>query len=43
MDQHTGSNAAFAANLRTLCDQQGSIAGLCRKINVNRQQFNKYL
>ncbi|PDT14423.1 transcriptional regulator [Rhizobium sp. J15] len=35
--------ASFAANLRTLCDRQGSVAAVCRKIKVNRQQFNKYL
>ncbi len=33
----------LAANLRTLCDRHGSVAGVCRKLNVNRQQFNKYL
>ncbi|WP_334174606.1 helix-turn-helix transcriptional regulator [Pseudoxanthobacter sp.] len=35
--------AAFAENLRLLCDRQGSISAICRKININRQQFNKYL
>lgn len=35
--------ATFAANLRHLCDQRGSISLICRKININRQQFNKYL
>lgn len=34
---------AFAANLRYLCDQRGSISLICRKIQINRQQFNKYL
>ena len=34
---------AFSANLRRLCDQQGSISQVCRKIRINRQQFNKYL
>ncbi|WOS64235.1 helix-turn-helix transcriptional regulator [Sinorhizobium fredii GR64] len=43
MDQFGGNAAALAANLRTLCEGQGSIAAVCRKINVNRQQFNKYL
>lgn len=33
----------FAANLRFLCERQGSISAICRKINLNRQQFNKYL
>lgn len=36
-------SVALAANLRTLCDRHGSVAAVCRKINVNRQQFNKYL
>lgn len=35
--------AAFSANLRQLCEQQGSISQICRKIGINRQQFNKYL
>lgn len=35
--------ADFAANLRLLCDQRGSISQICRKIGINRQQFNKYL
>lgn len=35
--------ADFSANLRHLCDQQGSISHICRKIQINRQQFNKYL
>lgn len=33
----------FAANLRHLCDQRGSISLVCRKMKINRQQFNKYL
>lgn len=33
----------FAANLRFLCEQHGSISEVCRKIKINRQQFNKYL
>lgn len=36
-------SVSFAANLRTLCDRQGSVAAVCRRIKVNRQQFNKYL
>lgn len=35
--------ADFAANLRLLCDLRGSISQICRKIQINRQQFNKYL
>ena len=33
----------FAANLRYLCDQRGSVSNICRKLHMNRQQFNKYL
>lgn len=35
--------ANFAANLRHICGQRGSISHICRKIQINRQQFNKYL
>ncbi|WP_420006367.1 helix-turn-helix transcriptional regulator [Arenibacterium sp. LLYu02] len=34
---------AFAANLKRLCEEHGSISQICRKIGINRQQFNKYL
>ncbi|AZO58684.1 XRE family transcriptional regulator [Mesorhizobium sp. M1A.F.Ca.IN.022.07.1.1] len=43
MNHIAGDTAALAANLRTLCDRHGSVAAVCRKLNVNRQQFNKYL
>ncbi|MEO6299724.1 MAG: helix-turn-helix transcriptional regulator [Paracoccaceae bacterium] len=33
----------FSANLRLLCEQSGSVSLVCRKIKINRQQFNKYL
>jgi len=33
----------FAINLRLLCERTGSITAVCRKIGLNRQQFNKYL
>jgi len=33
----------FGANLRFLCERQGTVSSICRKININRQQFNKYL
>ena len=33
----------FADNLRALCIRHGSIAAVCRALNMNRQQFNKYL
>jgi hypothetical protein len=35
--------ADFAANLRYLCDQRGSVSHVCRRAKINRQQFNKYL
>ena len=35
--------ADFSANLRFLCERQGTISNLCRRIGLNRQQFNKYL
>jgi transcriptional regulator with XRE-family HTH domain len=45
LPQHetTARLAAFSANLRLLCDRQGSISHICRKVGINRQQFNKYL
>lgn len=33
----------FAANLRLLCSTEPSISAACRRIGINRQQFNKYL
>ena len=33
----------FSKNLRTLCNNQISVAHVCRKMEINRQQFNKYL
>ena len=33
----------LAQNLRTLCDSKNSIADICRRIGISRQQFNKYL
>ena len=37
------SNQIFAANLRLICDQYRSVAQVCRSLEMNRQQFNKYL
>lgn len=34
---------AFPANLAFACSQFASIAQVCRRIGINRQQFNKYL
>lgn len=33
----------LANNLRYLCDQKSSISKVCRDLDINRQQFNKYL
>jgi len=33
----------FSANLNLLCSYQRSIAEVCRRLGINRQQFNKYL
>lgn len=33
----------FSANLKTLCSYYKSISEVCRKIDINRQQFNRYL
>lgn len=33
----------FGANLRKLAEGHSSIAGLCRELEINRTQFNRYL
>lgn len=33
----------YAKNLRLLCDEYGTVSDVCRGIEINRQQFNKYL
>ncbi|MGO4855437.1 helix-turn-helix domain-containing protein [Phaeovulum sp. W22_SRMD_FR3] len=42
-DALTARQMNFAANLRLMVDRQGSISQVCRKVGINRQQFNKYL
>ena len=37
------STENLAPNLRLLCSHYRSVAEVCRRIGVNRQQFNKYL
>ncbi len=37
------SKPNFAVNLRLVCDQYRSVAHVCRSMEMNRQQFNKYL
>ena len=39
---HDGQSE-FCANLRTLCSYYRSVADVCRKLNLNRAQFNRYL
>ena len=34
---------AFPENLAYLCGFHASIAEVCRRLAINRQQFNKYL
>lgn len=33
----------LALNLRALCERRDTIANVCRRIGISRQQFNKYL
>lgn len=33
----------FQENLKMLCEQVGTVSEMCRRIGINRQQFNKYL
>lgn len=35
--------AVFGQNLRVLCEGESSISDLCRRIGINRTQFNRYL
>ena len=39
----TLNRSNFATNLKLLCTQHPSVAHVCRSLNINRQQFNKYL
>ncbi len=36
-------NEHFRSNLRLLCNHYRSIAEVCRRLDINRAQFNKYL
>lgn len=38
-----GMNTYLSKNLNVLCSYYSSIAEVCRKLSINRQQFNKYL
>ncbi|GAB1619902.1 helix-turn-helix transcriptional regulator [Pseudomonas sp. NGC7] len=33
----------FQENLKMLCEQVGTVSEMCRRVGINRQQFNKYL
>ncbi|MBR0830133.1 helix-turn-helix transcriptional regulator [Bradyrhizobium manausense] len=37
------TNANFPGNLKLLCNHYRSIAEVCRRLKINRAQFNKYL
>lgn len=39
---HAGQRE-FCENLRMLCSYYRSVADVCRKLNINRAQFNRYL
>jgi len=45
MNEFASSSIAgnIAANIRQLCERHSSIAEVCRRVGINRQQFNKYL
>ncbi len=42
-DDRPAHNENLRRNLRYLCSYYRSISEVCRKIGINRQQFNKYL
>ena len=37
------TRAVFGRNLRVLCSGESSVSDLCRRIGINRTQFNRYL
>lgn len=41
--QDSRRRSNFAENLKTLCSFYRSISDICRKLQINRSQFNKYL
>ena len=43
VDEPIDKNSDLAENLRYLCNQKASISEVCRELEINRQQFNKYL
>jgi transcriptional regulator with XRE-family HTH domain len=43
IDAAQAAQREFSANLRMLCGYYRSVADVCRKLNLNRAQFNRYL
>ncbi len=43
MGMYPMDQSSLATNLRLLCSTEASISECCRRIGINRQQFNKYL
>ncbi|MEL0638600.1 MULTISPECIES: helix-turn-helix domain-containing protein [Marinomonas] len=43
MASNNNESNNFSSNLKTLCSYYKSISDVCRKTNINRQQFNRYL
>lgn len=43
MGKMMGVHKIFSENLRSCCDRMGSIAEVCKRTGINRQQFNRYL
>ncbi len=37
------NNTSFGTNLKLLCGHFGSVSEVCRRVNINRTQFNKYI
>lgn len=33
----------FGENLKTLCRESGAVSAICRELDINRTQFNRYL
>ena len=41
-DDPAALRRVFGENLKALCADYPSIAGLCRELGINRTQFNRY-
>ena len=42
-DKKTKQSNNISENIRYLCNKESSISEVCRNLEINRQQFNKYL